>query len=95
MRIQPDQKVQISSEVLFQEVAGEIVLLDLESESYFGLDPVGSRIWTLLQAGRKVGEVVDEILREFDVDRKTVEADMAELLERLSEAGLIQLSDES
>ncbi len=34
-----------SGEVLQQEVGGEAVLLDLASESYFGLDPVGTRIW--------------------------------------------------
>lgn len=94
MSIQLDQKVKISPEVLFQEVAGEVVLLDLGSESYFGLDAVGTRIWGLLQAGSRVGEVVDELLQEFEVDRLTLEADVAELLERLAEAGLIQICDE-
>ena len=94
MHIQPDQKVQISPEVLFQEVAGEIVLLDLESENYFGLDAVGARIWSLLQTGSKVGEVVDVLLQEFDVDRDTLETDVADLVERLAEAGLIRLCDE-
>jgi hypothetical protein len=95
MEFQPDQKVQISPDVLFQEVAGEIVLLDLESENYFGLDAVGARIWTLLQTGSKVGEVVDALLQEFDVDRATLEADVADLLERLAEVELIKLCDET
>ena len=94
MDIQPNQKIQISPEVLFQEVAGEIVLLDLESENYFGLDAVGARIWGLLQTGSKVGEAVDALLQEFDVDRATLEADVAYLVERLAEAGLIRLCDE-
>jgi hypothetical protein len=42
-------QITVSPEVLFQEVGGEAVLLDLKSESYFGLDDVGMRIWQLLQ----------------------------------------------
>lgn len=94
MRIQSDQKIQISPEVLFQEVAGEIVLLDLDSENYFGLDAVGARIWSLLQTGSRMDEVVDALLQEFDVDRDTLETDVADLVERLAEAGLIRLCDE-
>jgi hypothetical protein len=94
MEFQPDQKVQISPEVLFQEVAGEIVLLDLESENYFGLDAVGARVWSLLQTGSRMDEVVDALLQEFEVDRGTLETDVADLVKRLVEAGLIRLCDE-
>ena len=52
MNISTDQVFTVSKDVLFQEVAGETVLLDLNSESYFGLDEVGTRIWTLLNEGR-------------------------------------------
>jgi hypothetical protein len=41
-------KVKVSDEVLAQEVNEETVLLDLKSECYFGLDPVGTRCWQLL-----------------------------------------------
>ena len=44
-----NRKITISPEVMSQEVSGETVLLDLQSESYFGLDEVGTRIWQLLQ----------------------------------------------
>ena len=91
MQIQADQKVTISPEVLFQEVSGETVLLDLSSENYFGLDETGTRIWELLNGGSSVGEVVDALLEEYDTDRKTLESDVAELLENLAEAGLISL----
>lgn len=91
MQIQADQKVTISPEVLFQEVSGETVLLDLSSENYFGLDEIGTRIWELLNGGSSVGEVVDALLEEYDTDRKTLEGDVAELLENLAEAGLISL----
>ena len=91
MQIQKDQKASISSEVLFQEVSGETVLLDLASENYFGLDEVGTRIWGLLQSGSSIGETMDTLMEEYEVERATLEKDVGELLEKLVEAGLIKL----
>ena len=91
MEIQDEQKVVISPEVLFQEVSGEMVLLDLSSESYFGLDAVGARIWGLLESGATVGEVLDTLMQEYEVERETLEVDVGELLDRLLEAGLIRV----
>jgi hypothetical protein len=51
MQIEKEQKFSVSPEVLFQEVSGEMVLLDLASENYFGLDEIGARISGLLESG--------------------------------------------
>lgn len=90
MGLQKDQKFSIPEAVLFQEVSGETVLLDLDSESYFGLDEIGTRIWMLLNEGRGQRGIVDALLEEYEVERDTLEADVAELLGNLLEAGLIK-----
>ena len=89
MEINNDQRFTVSPEVLFQEVSGEMVLLDLASESYFGLDEIGARIWGLLGEDKNQGQILDVLLREYEVDRKTLEEDLVELLGELLEAGLI------
>ena len=81
----------ISSEVLAQEVSGETVLLDLQSESYFGLDEIGTRIWQLLQDHKELQKVFDTMLAEYDVDAKQLENDLNELLEKLLDANLINV----
>lgn len=86
-------KIEISEDVLFQEVSGETVLLDLASEQYFGLDSVGTRIWTLLSEGAAADAVVDRLLGEYEVERETLAADVDELMARLAEAGLIRFVD--
>lgn len=91
MDIQRDQTFTVPEEVLFQEVSGEIVLLDLASEKYFGLDEIGARIWQLLHSGSSVGEVLDQLQEEYDVAPETLASDVSELLENLSEAGLIKV----
>jgi len=74
-----------------QEVSGETVLLDLQSESYFGLDEVGTRIWQLLQEKDDLQSVFDTMLQEYDVEPEQLKADLDELLAKLSESGLVSL----
>ncbi len=83
--------VTLSSEVLFQEVGNEAVLLDLKSERYFGLDEVGTRIWQLLQEKGRIEPLLETLLAEYEVSPERLRADLAELLGRLEEAGLIQI----
>jgi hypothetical protein len=84
-------RVIILSDVLSQEVAGETVLLDLTSEKYFGLDPVGTRIWQLLKEDRPLSEVIAVLLAEYDIGADQLQSDLFSLLEKLREKGLIQL----
>ena len=85
------QKVIISTDALFQEVAGEIVILDLKSESYFGLNEVGARIWQLMQAHGELQQVYDVMLEEFDVDAQQLQADIQGLVDELAAAGLVTI----
>lgn len=91
MSIPLSSNVTISSEVLAQEVDGETVLLDLQSESYFGLDEVGTRIWQLLQEQSELQKVYDTMLAEYDVDAEQLGKDLHELLEKLLDEELITL----
>ncbi|MCG6885600.1 MAG: PqqD family protein [Proteobacteria bacterium] len=86
-----DQQVKISPEVLSQEVDGEIVLLDLQSENYFGLDEVGARTWQLMQDHQELRQIVDILQNEYDVSAKQLESDIEGLLDKLVEAGLVML----
>ncbi len=91
MKIQKEQRVSISPDVLFQEVNGETVLLDLASENYFGLDVIGTRVWGLLELGSSVGEMLDVLMAEYEVERDVLEKDVGALLDKLQESGLITL----
>ena len=90
MEIGKNECFSIPEDVLFQDVNDEVVLLDLASEHYFGLDEVGARIWMLLKEQKAAGEIVEELLQEYEVDRADLESDVHELLAQLLEAGLIR-----
>jgi len=78
-----------ADDVLFQEVGSESVLLKLASESYFGLDPIGTRIWTLLREDTPLQRIHDVLLQEYEVAPDVLERDILALVERMAEAGLV------
>ena len=81
-----------SPQVLVQDVSGEAVLLDLASEQYFGLDPVGARIWALIGEVSLLGDVHERLCRDFDVDPARLEHDLLALVDELSGAGLVTVA---
>jgi len=88
-----DSKFSISPDVLFQEIDGETVLLDLASESYFGLDKTATRIWQLLQEANGLSEIHRILLEEFDVEAEQLKTDMVTHLQELLAAGLVTTVD--
>jgi len=88
------QNVSLSPDALSQEVSGETVILDMASEAYFGLDPVGTRIWQLLQEKGALQPVFDCLLEEYDVEAEQLEQDFTNLLSSLADAGLILLGEQ-
>ncbi len=85
-------RVRLSTEVLSQEVSGETVLLHLENENYYGLDPVATRVWQLLREHEDLDAVYRAMLDEFDVDPATLKGDLEAHLDDLQRAGLVTLS---
>jgi hypothetical protein len=85
--------VKPARQVLFQEIEGEMVLLDPQAERYYTLDDVGTRFWQLLAEHADMDRVVAAMLAEFDVDEATLRSDLDALMARLSAAGLVVPAD--
>lgn len=79
----------LSEKTLIQRVAGESVLLDLESGCYYGLDEVGTRMLELVRDEGGVEKVVAAIVAEYDVTEDRVRTDLMDLLAKLEEHGLV------
>ena len=69
----------------------EAAVLNLKNSVYYGLDSVGSRVWTLLQQPRSVGELRDALLSEYEVEARRCEQDLLALLESMRSEGLIEV----
>ena len=74
------------------DLAGEAAILSLKTQNYYGLDPVGARVWQLVQKPTTFAELRDTVIAEYEVDRAEIEADLHELLDQLEKEGLIEIA---
>ena len=82
----------VPESVLFRKLEDESVLLHLDSEMYYGLDAVGTRMWVALETSESLDAAYSTLLTEFDVDSDQLLADLIELVQNLLEQDLINLS---
>ncbi|MGH9686893.1 MAG: PqqD family protein [Candidatus Acidiferrales bacterium] len=69
----------------------EAAILNLKNTTYYGLNPVGTRVWNLVQQSRSVSEIRDALVEEYDVQAEQCERDLLDLLENMREQGLIEV----
>ena len=82
----------VPPQVRARTVGEETVLLHLDSGTYFGLDPVGTRAWQLIKTGKSLNEACDAIIEEFDVSRQVLEQDVLALARDLVDKKLVSVA---
>jgi len=89
-----DDKVRPNAQVVDTKLDdGEVVLLHLDSKSYFSLNVTGERIWQGLKQGLSLREISQRLQAEFDVDEARADSSVVELVDELTQQKLVQLSD--
>jgi len=77
------------------DLGGEAAILDLQGGTYYGLDAVGARIWSLIQQPKIVEEIRNTLVSEYEVNQDRCERDLIALLQRLADEGLIEVRNET
>ena len=83
--------ISVTKEAVHCDVEDEVVILGLKDGVYYGLNPVGAFIWSLIQKPKTVAEIRDAVLEEYDVKKEVCENDLMELLTELSDKGLVEI----
>jgi hypothetical protein len=91
MKLTLNHQLTPSAQVLVQELGDEAVLLDLASERYFGLDPVGTRIWKLLGQDGRLRRVFAVLCADYAVEPSELQNDLLDLADQLADAGLVEV----
>ena len=91
MKISLTARVTVPDGVLIQELQGESVLLNVNTENYYGLDEVGTRMWAVLSEAPSIADAIDALLEEYEVERATLETDVNDLLAELLKKKLIEV----
>lgn len=83
-----------SAELVHAEIDSEIVALSVTRGTCYGLNRVGSRIWSLLERPTRVSDICATLVAEYDVERTICEREVLDLLEELRAEGLIDNAEE-
>lgn len=85
--------VTTSKDQVHTKVEDESVILGLSNSVYYGLDPVGTVVWREMQEPKRVADLVDSVMQEYDVDRERCEEDVIKLLNELLAEDLVQVCE--
>jgi hypothetical protein len=75
------------------EISDEVVILNLKTGIYFGLNPIGAFIWRLIQNPLPISSIQAAVLNDYDVDPESCEKAINDLLQQLAEHGLIEVTN--
>lgn len=85
-------KVQRNQEVLTTPMMDELVMLDMTTSHYYGLEAVGKFIWEQLEQAVTLEKLVEALLAEFDVDRAICIKEVTEFIQQMEQAGLVEIT---
>lgn len=82
-------KIIRNPEMVSSDMDGETVMMSMENGEYYGLDPIGSRIWDLIEKEMSIEQLIGVLLEEYDVDRNQCEEDTFAFLNELLDKNLL------
>jgi Coenzyme PQQ synthesis protein D (PqqD) len=91
MTISFSDRVRVPDDVLISNLQQESVILNLDSERYYGLDDVGSRMLSVLSTSGSIEAAYELLLEEYDVDGEVLRRDLLLLVEQLVDQGLVEI----
>ncbi len=91
LRVLATQRITVPPHVLARELDGEAVLLNLDSECYFGLDAVGMHFWTALCESASIEAAYHTLLATYNVGAERLRHDLEHLIKVLAQHGLVEI----
>jgi Coenzyme PQQ synthesis protein D (PqqD) len=90
MPVSFSERVKVAPDVLCRVIGDEAVLVNLRTEMYLGLNPVGTRMWNALSGAASIQVAYDELLQEYEVEPARLRADLEEFIDQLRSQKLIE-----
>ena len=87
--------IRATQDQVSSDLAGEAVILHLNSGVYYGVNEVGARIWNSIQQQKTVNDLQGMLLEEYEVEPEQLRSDTLPLLQKLAAEGLIEVKNEA
>lgn len=94
-RLTEDTRLRLAGKNVWSELGEDVVILDLASSSYLGLDGVGAAVWGALVEPCTVGELEARLAAEYEVDPAELGRDLRSFLSDLVDRGLVVLDEKN
>ena len=88
-----ESRIHVQEDVLFRDLGGEAVVLNLKTGKYYGLDEVGTRMWALLTQHGQVAPAYQALLDEYDVTAEQLRPDFFHFIDELAAHGLLNVDE--
>lgn len=85
-----DQIYKHTQAVQSLELEGETLITQVDSDQFFGLDDVSSKVWQALDGQKTVGTICQELFQQFEVSPDQCQADVVEFVQSLLDGKLIE-----
>jgi hypothetical protein len=92
MQISFSDRVRVPDDVLISPLQEESVILNLDSERYYGLDDVGTRFLSVLTTANSIDAAYQSLAEEYDIDREVLRQDLVALIQNLLQQGIIEVT---
>ena len=89
--VDPTSVVSRNEAIVFTDLDDTIVMMDVDEGKYYELDPIGVRIWTLLETSRTAADICDALAAQFDVEPDTCRRDTLEFLQTASSMRIVHV----
>ncbi|MFC5773372.1 lasso peptide biosynthesis PqqD family chaperone [Ectobacillus antri] len=84
------QKIVRTQGNLVSDMGGEKVMLSIENGKYYNLGEIGGVIWDLLVEPIYIAELVEKLVREYDVEQNVCRAHVISFISMLEQENLIK-----
>ena len=94
-RMKKQNHYRLRDDLVVEEIDGEVIVLDLAGNRYFGLNGVGWSIWKEISADRTgKEEIISRLVAEYQITEPQARRDVDTFLEELVQAGLATFTTE-
>ncbi len=83
--------VEANADLMMADLEGEAVLLNIQSGRYFGLNEVGTSIWSLIKEPQSVSDIVEALGQIYDAPAEALQSDVLAFLGDMEKRSLLHV----
>ena len=87
----PSSVLARNENIVFTDLDDTIVMMDVDEGQYYELDPVASRIWTLIDEQQTIQSICGALMEEYDVSAETCVQETLEFAQAAVGMGIVHV----